>query len=144
MTQDMKKVIEISKEVSEDNEPDKTSKLMATMLGSIVMVIILFVILTMYPFQKSIPISFKASSSPDIKGYKVFIDKDKSKLSLSSLSHDIGNNSKFDLRDFDLSDDTYYIGIVSYDTGGIYSKMIIFEKSLEVVGKPIFDIGLID
>lgn len=76
-------------------------------------------------------VSFVPSPSPDVMGYKIYIEQVPNPVSYDSKSYDIGNNTSIDistLPDMTTTDGIYNIGITAYDDSNNESSMSIMEN----------------
>ena len=75
---------------------------------------------------KGLTISFPASDSPDVVGYKMYVEEAPEVVTYNSLSIDLGNNTTIDmstLEGMSTRDGVYNLGIVAIDDAGNESSM---------------------
>ena len=75
---------------------------------------------------KNVTISFPASGSPDVVGYKLYIQETPDPVDYDSESFDLGNNTSIDistLPGMTTKDGVYNIGITAVDDAGNESSM---------------------
>ena len=75
---------------------------------------------------KTVILSFPPSDSPDVEGYKMYLEESSGTLSYDSLSYDLGNNTSVDLATLsglDTVDGVYDIGVTAVDDAGNESSM---------------------
>lgn len=69
---------------------------------------------------------FDASASPDVVGYKLYIEESPTEVTYDSESFDLGNNTTIDLTSIDgmtTKDGTYNLGVTAVDDVGNESSM---------------------
>ena len=75
---------------------------------------------------KQVTISFPASGSPDVVGYKMYIEEAPTEVTYDSESFDLGNETSVDLSTLPgmtTKDGTYNIGITALDDADNESSM---------------------
>lgn len=79
---------------------------------------------------KSVNLSFPASNSPDVEGYKLYMEEAPVEVSYDSQAFDLGNNTSIDLATLDgmtTKDGIYNIGITAVDDAGNESSMSLIS-----------------
>jgi hypothetical protein len=79
---------------------------------------------------KSVNLSFPASDSPDVEGYKLYLEESPNEVTYESQSFDLGNNTSVDLATLDgmtTRDGNYNIGITAVDDAGNESSMSLIS-----------------
>lgn len=69
---------------------------------------------------------FDASDSPDVVGYKLYVEESPNEVTYESESFDLGNNTTIDLTSIDgmtTRDGVYNIGVTAVDDAGNESSM---------------------
>ena len=82
------------------------------------------------PNVKSLKISFPASESPDVVGYKLYMAEQPNTVDYDSESWDLGNVTEVDistLQGMTTRDGVYNLGVVAIDDAGNESSMSIAE-----------------
>ena len=85
----------------------------------------------MSPVLKKMEISFPPSGSPDVIGYKVFVQEAPDQVTHDSESWDIGNVTRIDLSTLDgmtTKDGTYNLGVCAIDDVGNMSSLSIADN----------------
>ena len=86
---------------------------------------------------KNVVVSFPASDSPDVTGYKLYIEEAPNVVSYESVSFDIGNVTTIDLSKLDgmtTKDGIYNLGITAVDDAGNESSMsVVSDVPLDFV-----------
>lgn len=75
---------------------------------------------------KSVVISFTASDSPDVVGYKLYVEESPTAVSYDSPSFDVGNTTSVDLSSLELlasKRGVFNLGVSAVDTSGNESDM---------------------
>ena len=75
---------------------------------------------------KTVMLSFPPSASPDVVGYKLYIQESPDAVSFASEVFDLGANTSVDLASIPgmtTKDGTYNLGITAYDDAGNESSM---------------------
>ena len=75
-------------------------------------------------------ISFPASESPDVIGYKLYIEQAPNQVSYESKSFDLGNKTEIfisTLEGMDQVDGVYNLGVTSVDDAGNESDLTVLE-----------------
>ena len=75
---------------------------------------------------KGTMLSFPPSDSPDVVGYKLYIEDVPNPVSYDSASFELGNNTEIDLSELEgmtTRDGVYNIGVVAVDDAGNESSM---------------------
>lgn len=79
---------------------------------------------------QSVNLSFPPSDSPDVEGYKLYLEEAPAEVNYDSLSFDLGNNTSIDLATLDgmtTRDGLYNIGITAVDEAGNESSMSLIS-----------------
>ena len=79
---------------------------------------------------KQVTLSFPPSASPDVAGYKLYIEEAPNEVTVDSEMFDIGNVTSVDLSTLPgmtTKDGAYNIGIAAYDDAGNESSMSILN-----------------
>ena len=79
---------------------------------------------------KDVKISFPASGSPDVAGYKLYMEEAPNPVNYDSPSWDLGTETSVDLATLDgmtSRDGIYNLGVVAVDDAGNESSMSIKE-----------------
>ena len=77
---------------------------------------------------KGLTLSFPPSGSPDVVGYKMYIEESPNTVSYDSQSFDLGNNTTVDissLAGMTTMDGVYNVGVTALDDAGNESSMSI-------------------
>lgn len=77
---------------------------------------------------KNVTLSFPASGSPDVVGYKLYAEEVPNAVTYDSESVDLGNNTTVDLSTLPMmttKDGTYNVGITAVDDAGNESSMSV-------------------
>jgi len=80
---------------------------------------------------KQTMLSFPPSNSPDVVGYKIYIEAVPKPVDFDSPSFDIGNNTSIDLSvlpGMTTTDGTYNIGVTAIDDAQNESSMSVLEN----------------
>ncbi len=75
---------------------------------------------------KNVTLSFPASTSPDVVGYKLYVQEAPDLVDYNSEAHDLGNETSVDLGTLSgmtTKDGTYNLGITAIDDAGNESSM---------------------
>lgn len=79
---------------------------------------------------KSVTLSFPASDSPDVVGYKLYMEEAPTVVAYESPSYDLGNNTSVDMSSLEgmtTKDGVYNLGVVSVDDAGNESSMSLLN-----------------
>lgn len=77
---------------------------------------------------QNVTISFPPSDSPDVIGYKLYVEEAPAELSYDSESWDVGNETSIDLSLLDgmtTKDGLYNLGVTAVDDAGNESSMSV-------------------
>jgi len=80
---------------------------------------------------KSVTVSFPASDSPDVVGYKLYIEEAPTAVSYDSLSFDLGNNTSVDLSTLEgmaAKKGVFNLGVSAVDSTGNESDMSLSDN----------------
>ncbi len=75
---------------------------------------------------KGLTLSFPASTSPDVVGYKMYIEEAPNEVTYDSQSFDLGNETTVDIATLDgmsTKDGVYNVGVTAVDDAGNESSM---------------------
>lgn len=75
---------------------------------------------------KTVTISFAASDSPDVVGYKLYVEESPTMVSYDSLTFDLGNNTSVDLSTLEgmtSKSGVFNLGVSAVDSVGNESDM---------------------
>ena len=81
-------------------------------------------------------LTWTASASLDVGGYKIYFNDDGTQPDYLSKSHDCGNVAEVlvsDLADFPTTEGTYVLGLTAYDNSGNESDMVHKDFFLDLV-----------
>ena len=85
----------------------------------------------MAPVVKKLEISFPPSPSPDVTGYKLFVEEAPNTVTHDSESWDLGNVTTVDLSTLNgmtTKDGTYNVGVCAVDDAGNMSSLSVAEN----------------
>ena len=74
---------------------------------------------------------WEESTSPDVQGYKIYLERYPTPVDYDSDSLDVGLVTEINMEDFEVfttKDDVYNIGVVAYDDAGNESSMSVVEN----------------